>query len=122
MFGSKATSDVVTLTAVELKDRLDRGDPILVLDVREDDERAVSTIPLPPTARELHIPLHDVADRFEDVRAAVGSDPLVVYCHHGVRSLSVAKWLARQGLGGVANLTGGIDSWSTSVDPSVPRY
>src|SRR4051812_13595772 len=113
MFGSRTNSGVGTLTAVELKDRLDRGEPITLLDVREDDERSVCAIPLPPTARDLHIPMHDVSERIEDVRSAAGSDPLVVYCHHGVRSMSVATWLARQGLAGVSNLTGGIDAWST---------
>jgi len=122
MFGIKAKQDVATWTVVELKGRLDRGEPITVLDVREDDERDSCAIALPPTARDLHIPMRDVSERFEDVRAAVGPDPLVVYCHHGVRSLSVANWLARQGLGGVHNLSGGIDAWSKDVDPSVPRY
>jgi rhodanese-related sulfurtransferase len=122
MFGSGASPKVDALTAVQLKERLDRGEPLTVLDVREDDERAACAIPLPPTARDLHIPMHDVSERLEDVRRAVGPDPLVVYCHHGVRSLSVARWLARQGLGGVSNLTGGIDAWSTEVDPGVRRY
>jgi rhodanese-related sulfurtransferase len=122
MIGLKTKSDVALLTAVELKQRLDRGESITILDVREDDERAFCAIPLPPTARDLHIPMHDVSERLEEVRAAVGSEPLVVYCHHGVRSMSVASWLARQGLGNVHNLTGGIDDWSKGLDPSVPRY
>jgi rhodanese-related sulfurtransferase len=122
MIGYKTKSDVALLTAVELKEWLDRREPITILDVREDDERAYCALPLPPTARDLHIPMHDVSERLEEVRASVGSDPLVVYCHHGVRSMSVATWLSHQGLGNVHNLTGGIDAWSKGLDPSVPRY
>ena len=119
MFGSGER--VATLTPDELKMRLERGDPITVLDVREDDERNYSVIPLPGTARDLHIPMGEVVARLDDVRAAAGAD-LVVYCHHGVRSMTVANWLARQGVPGVHNLTGGIDAWSVRVDPRVPRY
>ena len=55
--------------------------------------------------------------------AAVGSGrPLIVYCHHGVRSLATARWLVAQGIPDVANLEGGIDAWSRTVDPAVPRY
>src|SRR3954452_18976068 len=89
------TETVTQIDASELKNRLDRGEPIAVLDVREDDERAFCAIPLPPTARDLHIPMNDVPNRLDEVRAAVGSGPLVVYCHHGMRSLKVATWLAR---------------------------
>ena len=120
MFGSEP--GVATLTAVELKTRLDGGESITVLDVREDDERAFSAVPLPATARDLHIPMNLVPSRLDELRASAGQDPLVVYCHHGVRSMNVARWLVRQGLARVHNLTGGIDAWSQSVDPSVPRY
>jgi rhodanese-related sulfurtransferase len=122
MFGSGSRPEVGSLTVVELKDRLDRGASITVLDVREDHERAFCAIPLPPTARDLHIPMRAVTSRLDDLRATAGSDPIVVYCHHGVRSLSVADWLARQGVQGVYNLTEGIDAWSERVDPGVPRY
>lgn len=122
MLGFGARPDVSKLTVVELKARLDRGDPITVLDVREDDERAFCAIPMPPVARDLHIPMRDIPDRLDDVRAAIGEDPLVVYCHHGIRSMNVASWLTRQGIPGVHNLTAGIDAWSEQVDPGVPRY
>jgi rhodanese-related sulfurtransferase len=122
MFGFKSKPEVAALTAVELKEKLDRGEAITVLDVREDDERALCAIPMPTTSRDLHIPMNEVSGRLDDVRAAVGPGPLVVYCHHGMRSMNVATWLARQGIGGVHNLTGGIDAWSKGVDPDVPRY
>src|SRR4051794_15385742 len=120
MFGFRP--DVATLTVVGLKDRLDRGEPMTVLDVRENDERARCAISLPPTVRDLHVPMREVADRLDEIRATIGSELLVVYCHHGVRSMKTATWLARQGIRGVHNLEAGIDAWSEQIDPGVTRY
>ena len=60
--------------------------------------------------------------RCEEIHTAAGTTPLVVYCHHGVRSMTVATWLAGRGVRGVLNLRGGIDAWSVEVDPAVRRY
>ena len=49
-------------------------------------------------------------------------EPVVVLCHHGVRSLNVTMWLRQQGFEKAQSLAGGIDAWSRTVDPSVPRY
>ena len=114
---------VSLLTVADFKERLDRGDALTVLDVREDDERAYASIHLPPGVIDLHIPLGEVSERFEEIReAAVSNRPLVVYCHHGQRSMVAATWLARRGVGDVHNLEGGIDAWSTRGDPKVRRY
>ena len=83
--------------------------------------RDLCAIALPPSARDLHIPMGEITSRIDELRAAAGSEAVVVYCHHGVRSLSVASWLTRQGVSRVHNLTGGIDAWSQRVDPSVPQ-
>jgi rhodanese-related sulfurtransferase len=48
--------------------------------------------------------------------------PIVVMCHHGARSLSVTMWLREQGFTHVQSLAGGIDAWSRTIDPEVPRY
>jgi rhodanese-related sulfurtransferase len=122
MFGSEPKSEVGKLTGLELKGKLDRSEAIAVLDVREDHERNYCAIPLPATTRDLHIPMNEIPGRLDELRESVGSGPLVIYCHHGVRSMSVADWLTRQGFGGIHNLTGGIDAWSMAVDPDVPRY
>ena len=113
---------VVSLDAPSFKERLDRGDALTVLDVREDDERAYASIPLPPTCLDLHIPLAEVTGRFEEIREASAGRALVVYCHHGMRSMVAGTWLVRRGIGDVHNLDGGIDAWSTRVDPKVRRY
>lgn len=113
---------VVCLTTGSLKARLDRGEPIALLDVREPEERAFCSIGGFETASDLHIPMNEVPARLVEVRAAAEDKTLVVYCHHGVRSLAVARWLAGQGVRDVANLDGGIDAWSVLIDPGVPRY
>jgi sulfur-carrier protein adenylyltransferase/sulfurtransferase len=102
------------LTPEELKGRLDAGDPLVVIDVREPAEWQIAHLDM---AR--HLPM-------ARVQAEVGTlDPAaetVVYCHHGARSAAVASWLRRAGFARVHNLAGGIDRWSREVDPAMPRY
>src|SRR3954447_17569611 len=113
---------IARLTAEELKRRLDRGEAIAVLDVREPAERAHCSIPLPPTAHDLFVPMGELPARLEEIKRVAGASTLVIYCHLGVRSRQAAGWLAHQGLSGIANLEGGIEAWSVDVDPDVPRY
>ena len=97
-----------------LKRRLDRGERIFILDVREPEEVAFAAFP-----RATHIPMGDIPSRLSEL------DPdreTVVVCHHGVRSAQVAAYLARMGFERVYNLVGGIDAWSSTVAPDVPRY
>jgi rhodanese-related sulfurtransferase len=119
---SRVPEAVGFCNALELKQRLDQGDPLAMLDVREDDERAYAAIPVPAGLVDLHVPLGEVRVRLEEIRKAGEGRPLVVYCHHGQRSMVAATWLVRQGMVDVRNLEGGIDAWSTRVDPSVRRY
>jgi rhodanese-related sulfurtransferase len=107
---------VTQISVLELKRRLDQGAPLTLLDVREDQERAFCTI----DRGGIHVPMAELPARLDEVRAA--ALPLVVYCHHGVRSLTAAAWLAERGIGPIYNLQGGIDAWSVLVDPRVPRY
>ncbi|AGA29795.1 rhodanese-like domain-containing protein [Singulisphaera acidiphila] len=116
------TSDIARMTAEELKQHFDRGEPLVILDVREPVERAFCAIPIPPTARDLHVPMGEIPARLEEIKVTKGESPLVVYCHLGVRSRQAASWLVHQGLAGLVNLEGGIDAWSTDVDPDLPRY
>ena len=97
-----------------LKTRLDRGDSVLILDVREPFEIALAPFP-----GATHIPMGDIPSRLTEL------DPdceTVVVCHHGVRSAQVAMYLAQMGFERVLNLAGGIDAWSEDADPSTPRY
>ncbi len=99
---------------VSLKARLDQGESVLILDVREPFE-----IVLAPFPGATHIPMGDIPSRLTEL------DPdreTVVVCHHGVRSAQVAMYLAQMGFERVLNLAGGIDAWSEDADPSTPRY
>lgn len=104
------------ITVHDLKARLDAGERIHLLDVRNDDERAYCR--LEPSQ---FIPLHELISRVGEVEPSEGA-PVVVYCHHGVRSIRGAIVLMQAGLENVASLAGGIDAWSLQVDPKVPRY
>lgn len=115
-------TDVTEASPRELADRLSRGEAITLLDVREDSERAYCRIAAPERVGDLHVPLSTIPQALEALRQTSAGGPLVIYCHHGVRSRMAADWLRSQGLSGLTNLTGGIDAWSTQVDPSVPRY
>jgi rhodanese-related sulfurtransferase len=106
--------DIGVIEPIALKARLERGDRIFILDVREPFE--ISVAPFPGAS---HIPMGDIPSRLTEL------DPdreTVVVCHHGVRSAQVAMYLARQGFERVLNLTGGIDAWSEDADPTTPRY
>jgi rhodanese-related sulfurtransferase len=107
-------ADVSELEPAELKRRLDRGDALTVLDVREHEELRIAAFP-----GAVHIPMGEIPTRLIEL------DPeadLVVVCHHGMRSAQVAQYLARSGFERVSNLSGGIDEWSATVDPATPRY
>jgi rhodanese-related sulfurtransferase len=111
---------ILELDVTTLRDRLNAGEPITLLDVREPAEREAARLPA-AADRDLFIPMREVPGRLEAVREALAKGPVVAYCHHGVRSMDVARWLAANGLPGVLNLQGGVDAWSIAVDPSVPR-
>jgi len=115
-------SGVVELSPAVVRDRLDAGEVLTLLDVREPRERAFCAIAVPSTAFDLHIPMRQVPAHLEDLQAAASRGPLVVYCHHGVRSMTVAEWLVDRGVRGLVKLQGGIDAWSLEADSSVPRY
>lgn len=83
------------------------------LDVRRDDERELVSL------GGLHIPLHDLEKRFNELPH--DKLPLIVYCHHGVRSLYAVQFLKFHGYDALS-LRGGIDAWSEEIDPNVPRY
>ncbi|MDH3629186.1 MAG: molybdopterin-synthase adenylyltransferase MoeB [Acidobacteriota bacterium] len=85
-----------------------------VLDVRTAEERQICRIP-----DHAWIPLDQLAGRWEELDR---SAPWVVYCHTGIRSAAATGYLTEQGIHNVRNLTGGIDEWSTRIDPVVPRY
>jgi monothiol glutaredoxin len=100
------------LSAPELKAMLDRGGVIL-FDVRPESERALASI---AAARSLDAPGQQYLLGLER------DTPIALHCHHGFRSQEAAQRLVREGFQNVYNLTGGIEAWSQTIDPSVPRY
>lgn len=91
------------------------ANPPLLLDVREPWEFHTASLP-----DALLMPMGEVTSR---AHAELDPDqPIVVICHHGSRSLSVTMWLRQQDFAHVQSLAGGIDAWSRSIDPSIPRY
>jgi adenylyltransferase/sulfurtransferase len=103
------------ITATELKQRLDRGDDLQIIDVREPDEYETARL----EGSKL-IPLAQVLSRMDEIDA---SRETVVHCKGGVRSAKAIEALQRAGFAGrLVNLKGGITAWSNEVDPSVPKY
>ena len=102
------------ITAQELKARRDRGENPLVIDVREDWELQLASIP-----GVVHVPMNQIPARIGEFQRDAET---IVMCHAGGRSMRVAHFLANQGFTDVANLSGGISAWSESVDATVPRY
>jgi rhodanese-related sulfurtransferase len=86
------------------------------VDVREPWENEYCRLP-----NSVLIPLGELPARASEVQPGEGA-LVVVYCHHGVRSLSGAAILLEAGIANVASMMGGIDRWSARVDPKVPRY
>jgi rhodanese-related sulfurtransferase len=102
------------ITPQELHQLQQSTEPPTLLDVREPWERQTASI-----TGSQHIPMADVPARMQEL------DPdkhIVVYCHHGSRSLSVTDWLRKQGYENVQSMAGGIDRWSAEIDAKIPRY
>jgi rhodanese-related sulfurtransferase len=98
----------------EAAQELQKSAGAVLLDVREPWERDTARI-----EPSVHIPMGDIPARVQEL------DPdqhLIVYCHHGVRSMNVTAWLRQQGFEQVQSMAGGIDRWSRVVDRKVPLY
>lgn len=103
------------ITATELKHRLDSGEDIQIIDVREPHEVAIAKLP-----DTTHIPLGQIVNRMAEIDP---SRETVVHCKMGGRSAKAIEALKRSGFSGrLLNLKGGITAWSNEVDPSVPKY
>jgi adenylyltransferase/sulfurtransferase len=114
--GEEAPAPPTTVTEItprELKSRLDRGDDIYILDVREPHEYQICNI-----GGHL-IPLGDLPSRVNELDT---SREIVAHCRSGQRSAAASEFLRKAGFRKVSNLRGGILAWSDEVDPSVPKY
>jgi len=109
-----AVNKATEITSVELKQRLDRGDALRIVDVREPNEYQINRIP-----GSVLIPLGDVPKRQNELDP---NDEIVVHCKMGTRSAKAADFLRSVGFKRVLNLKGGILDWVEKVDPSQPKY
>lgn len=98
----------------ELKQKLDAGEKPLIVDVREPWEAQICAI----EGAKL-VPLNTVA---ANLQAFEGAEEVIIYCHHGMRSLNAAAYLRRQGIDGARSLTGGIERWATEIEPGMAHY
>jgi adenylyltransferase/sulfurtransferase len=98
----------------DVKAKLDQGEKIIFLDVREPWEVAINRLD-----GAVHIPLGELGRRYQELNP---DDEIIAYCHMGVRSLKATRFLKEQQFKNVKNLAGGIEAWSLQVDPKVSRY
>jgi len=101
----------------DVQRRIDAEEPLVLIDVREPEEFAIARI-----EGATLIPMREIPANLRQLVARASDATLIVFCHHGVRSLNVVRWLREQGVTACQSMAGGIDAWSTLVDTSVPRY
>ena len=97
--------------------RLQGGEPLTLIDVREPAEFAIARI-----GDAQLIPMQSVPAEMQRLEALADEADLLIVCHHGVRSLQVAAWLREHGVDNCYSLAGGTDRWSLEIDPGVARY
>ncbi|MGB7844676.1 MAG: rhodanese-like domain-containing protein [Candidatus Acidiferrum sp.] len=98
----------------EVKQRLDRGEKLLLVDVREPHEHALCQI-----EGAVLIPMGTIPANLQKLDT---DEEVICFCHHGMRSMDVANWLRAQGVKTAKSMAGGIDRWSIEIDPKVLRY
>lgn len=104
-------------TPADVKKRLDAGERLILIDVRQPEEHQVARI-----GESQLIPVNAIPAAVQELEEQAEEATLVVFCHHGVRSANVVNYLRGQGIETCQSMAGGIDRWSLEVDPSVPRY
>lgn len=102
------------ISAAEAVNLRENDPSAVLLDVREDSELAICRI-----EGALHIPMGEIPERHE---ALPKDAPLVVFCHHGMRSMNVVQFLEAKGFENALNLAGGIHSWAIEVDIEMRKY
>ena len=103
------------ITPQEIQALKGSGETLIFIDVREPNEWELSRID-----GATLIPMGAVPISLQAIENKADDGALVIYCHHGVRSLQVAAWLRERGIPCCYSMTGGIDRWSREIDPTVP--
>ncbi len=105
--------DELIIEPQQVQTMIEKGEKFLLLDCREDWEYQTARI---ETA--VLIPMRQIPQKLGEIPK---DQPVVVYCHAGMRSLNAASWLKQHGVNALS-MSGGIDRWSMEIDPKVPRY
>lgn len=112
--GGRMTRAELEIRPEELKSRLDKGDALALVDVRQPGEFEYCRL-----AGSRLVPLDQLPHSLDELDPA---DEIITICHHGVRSLDAAYFLRMNGFPSAKSLAGGLDHWSIAIDRSVPRY
>jgi rhodanese-related sulfurtransferase len=104
------------VTCEDVRNLLQSGRDLLLLDCRERDEHQLVHID-----QATLIPMSELATRLDEIERFRERE-VVVHCHHGGRSLKVTQWLRQQGFTRVRSMAGGIDAWSLRINPRLARY
>jgi adenylyltransferase/sulfurtransferase len=112
--GSFNPDEVRALSASELDEKITSGEDWKLIDVREPYEFDICRLPLSTL-----IPMSRIAGQLDRIPR---DKPVVLYCHHGMRSAQVIRYLQQQGFSNLYNLSGGIESWALEVDDEMERY
>ena len=105
------------VTPQDVQRQWTEGKPVILIDVREPEEFALTRGAGAPL-----IPMGSVPGQLQRLEGLADEQSLMVICHHGVRSLQVVSWLRARGVENCYSMAGGIDRWSLEVDSGVPRY
>jgi len=112
--GTRIDEEIPTISVRDLKRKIDAREPFQLLDVREIFEHEIARI----DGAKL-IPLREISAHAEELPR---EEQIIVHCHSGKRSAQAVRLLRERGFRNVYNLEGGIDAWSSEIDPAVPRY
>ena len=96
--------------------KLEAGEKFILVDCRRPDELEIASLPW-----HEHVPLQELSSQLEKL-APYEDDEVIVYCHHGVRSLNFVAILREAGFENAWSMAGGIDRWSQQIDDSIPTY
>ncbi len=107
-------TQIPEISAQALKEKLDTDASVLLLDVREQGEYDIVHL-----EGAWLVPLNTLPAHIDSIPT---EREIVVYCHHGQRSLYATAYLHQNGFRDAKNLTGGIDQWAADIDPTLPRY
>ena len=111
-----ANEQIPELSPTELSGKLEKGEPLALVDVREPHEKEIADL---PEVGQLRIPLGHLLDRVAELDR---DEPLVLYCRSGSRSGWATQELLARGFDNVWNLKGGLLAWKVEVDPSIQAY